>query len=169
VKKYSDMASFASNIVVIVGLPLAIFQYYSTTKEENLDREYEIYNSLDNEFKQWELLCLDHSELDIFDVADSVPAKLDARQMKEEVILFTVLFSLFERAYVLYSDVDTEIKRSQWAGWDEYILSYCKRENFRTAWRISGNTFEEGFQNYMKRKIDSIEAAIPNQQAPNSQ
>jgi hypothetical protein len=167
-KKYREIASFVSNIVVIVGLPLAIFQYYSTTKKENLDREYEIYNSLDNEFKQWELLCLEHSELDIFDVPDSVPAKMDGKQMKEEVILFTVLFSLFERAYVLYADVDTEIKRSQWAGWNEYILSYCQRENFRKAWQISGNTFEEGFQNYMKIKIDSIEA-IPIQQAPNNQ
>src|SRR5688572_26804249 len=148
-KKVNDSTDFISKLIIIIGFPIAIFQYNSVTEKEKNDREYEIYNSLDQGFIEWEKLCLAYPNLDIFDIQDSIPPILNAKEKKEQVILFTILFSLFERAFVLYGDESTELKKSQWEGWNQYILDYFKRDNFRWAWKISGSTFEAEFQLYM--------------------
>lgn len=74
---------------------------------------------------------------------------------KQELIAFTILISVFERAYLMYHDQSTVIKERQWLGWEEYIESYCKRDNFRNSWHISGEEFDSEFQAYMKSKIQN--------------
>ena len=86
-----------------------------------------------------------------------MPLKLNEEQKKEELILFTMLFAIFERAYLLYSDQSTTIKKKQWLGWDLYIKEYCKRENFLHAWNISGTTFDTDFEDYMVDIINGLE------------
>jgi hypothetical protein len=153
---FKEIAETVSHVIVIVGLPLAIIQYWKESSKERMDRRYEIYSSMDEKFVEWEKLCLEYPELDIHDVKDSVPVVLNEKQKKQEVILFTILFSIFERAYMLYSDESTQLKKSQWTGWDQYMQDYCKRENFRQAWKISGTTFAMEFQSYMETKIKEI-------------
>jgi len=139
--------------VVILGLPLAYFQYFRAKKKERRDREYGTYNALDEKYLEFQKLCLDHPYLNIFDIQDNSPSLLDAKQQKEELILFTMLFSIFERAYLLYSDQKSDIKKRQWIGWDLYIGSYCERGNFLQAWEISGDTFDTNFEKFMEEKI----------------
>jgi uncharacterized protein YxjI len=71
--------------------------------------------------------------------------------------LLTMLFSIFERAYLLYSDQYSEIKKKQWLGWEDYIRSFCLRENFLIAWEISGNTFDADFEVYMENLIATVQ------------
>ncbi len=143
-------------LVVILGLPIAFTQYFRTKKKEQRDREYGTYNALDEKYLEFQKLCLDHPYLNIFDIPDKYPKKLDEKQAKEELILLTMLFSIFERAYLLYSDQYSEIKKKQWLGWEDYIRSFCHRENFLTAWEISGNTFDTDFEAYMENLIATI-------------
>jgi len=153
----SKWTSLLGDVVVIIGLPFAIYQYYHSTSKERDDRGFQIYNSLDEKFVEWENLCLAHTDLDIFDVPDTTTKNLSEKQKKEELICFTILGSLFERAFVLYSDGSTKLKQNQWQGWDEYITDFCKRKNFRQAWEITGNTYEGEFEKYMKMKLKSTE------------
>lgn len=146
-----------SKIVVILGLPIAFTQYNRTKRKERQDREYGTYNSLDEKYLEFQKLCLEHPYLNIFDIPDEKPRQLDEKQKKEELILLTMLFSIFERAYLLYSDQNSEIKKKQWSGWDSYIKSYCKRNNFLTAWKISGTTFDTDFEKYMVENIRNLE------------
>jgi hypothetical protein len=148
-KEFLDYLDAASKIIVILGLPIAYLQYRRTKKKERKDREYGTYNSLDEKFLEFQKLCLTHSYLDVFDVADSNPINLNQHQQKEETIIFTMLFSIFERAYLLYSDQGTSIKKKQWIGWDLYIKSFCERKNFLRAWKVSGTTFDSDFEKYM--------------------
>jgi hypothetical protein len=150
---FKDITEVISNIVVIIGLPLAVIQYFNESIKERKDRQYEIYSSMDEKFVEWEKLCLEYPDLDIHDVKDSIQPALTEKQKKQEVILFTILFSIFERAYMLYSDESTQLKKSQWTGWDQYIQDYCKRQNFRKAWNVSGSTFAMEFQSYMEDKM----------------
>jgi hypothetical protein len=155
-KHILDYLDALSKAVVILGLPLAYIQYLRTTKKEKRDREYGTYNALDEKYLEFQKLCLDHPYLNIFDIPDNNPPKLDGKQKKEELILFTMLFSIFERAYLLYSDQYTELKKKQWIGWDSYIKSYCERDNFLSAWEISGATFDTDFEKYMEDIIEEI-------------
>lgn len=152
--KWLDIAArwldIASKAVVILGLPVGLFQYARTKKKEKRDREYGTYNALDLQYIEFQKLCLEHSDLNIFDVADDPAPKLTPKQAKEELILFTMLFSIFERAYLLYQSERSD----QWHGWESYINSYCQRENFLRAWEISGKTFDTNFEAYMATIIE---------------
>ena len=91
-------------MTVIIGFPLGLIRYFNTKKREQKDREYGTYNALDDKYVEYQLLCLKYPYLDIFDVKDTNSIKLDEKQKKEELIVFTILLSIFERAYLMYSD-----------------------------------------------------------------
>lgn len=144
-----DYLQAITNLFVILGLPVAFIQYKVTKRKEKRDREYGTYNALDEKYLEYQQLCLQYPYLNIFDIPDKKPATLNEEQKKEELILFTMLFSIFERAYLLYTDHYSHIKKKQWIGWDTYIKSYCERDNFLSAWKISGSTFDTEFEKYM--------------------
>lgn len=150
-----DYFEIISHLVVILGFPIAFFQYFRAKKKEKMDREYGTYNSLDEKYLEFQKLCLAFPYLNVFDIPDKEPKELNTIQEKEELILYTMLFSIFERAYLLYSDQNSEIKKKQWSGWDIYIKSFCERSNFLSAWKISGLTFDTDFEKYMNHIIKS--------------
>jgi hypothetical protein len=143
-----------AKLAVILGVPAALVQYCLAKRREKRDREYGTYNALDDKYIEFQRLCLRYPYLDVFDVPDSDPAELNKMQKKEELIVYTILFSIFERAFLMYSDQSTRVKRRQWTGWEEYIAEYCSRENFRDAWAKSGTTFDTRFQQYMTQAIN---------------
>jgi hypothetical protein len=153
--KMKEILEILSSLIVLLGIPTGIYQYWSSKKKEQADREYGTYNALDEKYLEFQRLCLEHPQLDVFDIPDRVPSALNEEERKLELVAFTLLFSIFERAYLMYYDQSNKIKKRQWSGWDEYIESYCRRDNFRNAWRISGNTFDSEYQAYMKSKIQS--------------
>lgn len=148
---WKDILEALSYLVVLLGVPVGLFQYFRAVKKEQLDREYGTYNALDEKFLEFQNMCLAHPDLDIFDVPDKKPGTLTAEQQKKELIAFTILFSIFERAYLMYHDQSTAIKQKQWTGWDEYIRDFCRRENFKRAWRESGATYDKDFEEYIRR------------------
>ena len=154
-----EVFELLSYVAIIVGVPVGLYQYYRTVKREQQDREYGTYNALDEKYLEFQQLCLEHPELNVFDVPDSSPAHLSNTQQKQELIVFTMLFSIFERAYPMYSDQSTIIKERQWSGWHEYIGEYCRRSNFRKAWAVSGQTFDSTFQDYMAHRLNELRNA----------
>lgn len=146
-----------SQLTIIFGFPIVISQYLIAKKKEKKDREYGTYNSLDEKYLEFQKLCLEFPRLDIFDIQDYGPSReLSVEEKKQELILFTILFSIFERAFLLYYDQNSEIKKRQWSGWNNYINCYCNRENFRSAWELSGSTFDTKFEKYMIKNLKKI-------------
>jgi hypothetical protein len=140
----------------------------SRKRYKELEKEYLTYNALDEKFIGFQKLCLDHPYLDVFDVKDHKPQKLNEEQQKQELIAFTLLFSIFERAYIMYVCMKQakEIREEQWKGWEEYIQNYCQRPNFVEAWKKSGTTFDERFTDYMN---DTLKTYGYNQPADSKQ
>ncbi len=155
------LQEFIGFLVVVIGLPIALITYIDAKAKERKEREYGTYNALDDRFVQFEKICLENPDLDVFDVPDAHPKVLDDTQKKKEVIIFTILFAIFERAYTMYKDQSTEFRRKQWSGWDDYIKQYCKRPNCRAAWKQSGQTFDTEFQGYMKGVMESVKPEGP--------
>ncbi len=155
-RAWKDVLEAASYLMILFGLPLGLLQYVRATRKEQLDREYGTYNALDEKFIAYQLLCLERPDLDIFDIQHETIRGGAAEGGKQEVIAFTILFAIFERAYLMYHDQSSELKQRQWTGWDEYIRSFCARDNFRRAWELSGSTYDKDFENYM---ISNLTAA----------
>lgn len=158
-EEWTEIFELASYVVIILGVPAALYQYRRKTLREQQDREYGTYNALDEKYLEFVRLCFEHPQLDIFDIPDAQPAPATPKDQKQELIAFTMLFSIFERAYLMYADQSSRIKQRQWSGWLEYITEYCMRENFRRAWRISGNTFDTTFQEFVEGVIRSVTPA----------
>ena len=80
-----------------------------------------------------------------------------------------MLFSIFERSYLLYIDQYSRIKKKQWIGWDTYIKSFCQRENFLRAWKASGSTFDTEFEKYMEETIGNLKKETPSMKGTKNQ
>nr|CBX28143.1 unknown protein [uncultured Desulfobacterium sp.] len=74
-----------------------------------------------------------------------------SRKNRQEQVLFLILISILERAYLMYHDQSTDIKKRQWTGWVEYIRDYCRKENFRRRWPTLGPQFDKGFVTFMEK------------------
>lgn len=143
-----------SFLAIVLGIPAGIVQFYRTKRREQLDREYGTYNALDEKYLEFLDLCFRFPELDIFDIADSRLRRLTPLDKKRELIAFTVLISLLERAFLMYRDQSSEVKQRQWLGWLDYMRLYAGRSNFQRAWSMAGDMFDTEFCRFMDSLIE---------------
>lgn len=141
-----------AHIVTILGLPWAIIILYKEKKKERLDREHGTYDALDDKYIHFLELCLERPEVDLFDVPININNPED-KNTRDGKILFLILISILERAYIMYSDQSSSIKRKQWSGWVEYIDDYCKRKNFRELWEELSDQFEAEFVSFINLRV----------------
>ncbi len=73
------------SVVIIISVIVALFQYIVNEKKDRRSKEIGTYDSLDNKFIEFQLLCMEKPYLDIFDVPDKVPAKLNDEQKKRRI------------------------------------------------------------------------------------
>jgi hypothetical protein len=151
----NDYLQLAAHAVTILGLPLAIYLFYQEKHKERLDREYGTYNALDDKYIHFLELCLEKPDLDVFGLTLE-PSQGDDPGFKrrQEQLLFTILISMLERAFLMYRDQDTKVKECQYKGWVEYMEDYCKKDNFRRQWAELGLQFDSDFVGFMNKLID---------------
>jgi hypothetical protein len=133
--------------------PLALFGFLSAKRKEQQQREDGTYQSLDEKYLEYQKLCLQHPELDVFDYPHTNARELTNLEKKQELIMFTILVSLFERAFIMYRDHTESVRKKQWSGWETYIEEFGKRPNFREAWKTIGEMFDTDFQQYVQSKF----------------
>ncbi len=128
----SEFWELASYVVVALGAPYAVILFmYEKKKEFQIEHE-EIYQSLAEEYAKFAQLLIDNADLRLMTgpVAD---ADLTPDQKERKRIIFDVLIALFERAYILVYEDEMDKQTSRlWATWEDYILFWCKRDDFRT-------------------------------------
>ncbi len=141
------------SVVIIISVITALIQYMVNIRKERNAKELGTYDSLDNKFIEFQLLCLEKSYLDIFDVPDKNPIILNESQKKEEMIAFSILLAMFERAYLMYKRTNFKGGKGQWLGWNEVMDCYAKRDNFRIAWETNGFGWDKDFEDLINAKI----------------
>src|SRR5437588_900857 len=100
-----------TDLAIIMGIPIGLYQLTRTARKEQREREEQVYNALDEKYIDFVELCLQHPYLDVFDIPDNESAVLTTQQKKEELIVFTVLVSIMERAYIMYHDQNNKMKQ----------------------------------------------------------
>ena len=154
----SETSQVFANISTALGIPLAIYLFYQDRKREAREREYLAYDSLDSNYIEYLKLCLDNPNLDVFDIPIKKTEELFSEQERREVIMFGILFSVLERAFLMYEDESTGIKIRRRAEWEKYIVNdWIPRENFRKMWRIQGEGYHPGFVRYMNSILRKYE------------
>lgn len=143
-----------SYLVTIVGLPFAIWVFIKEQRKERVNDDEELYLQLSDEYSKFLRLVLNNADLHLMTrVAPDKP--FDADQTERRNILFELLISIFERAYILvYEDEMSHQTARLWRTWEDYMRYWCRRGDFRSLL----NTLLEGedpdFQTYINQIAD---------------
>lgn len=122
-----------SYLVTILGFPTAI---YVIVREERLRRTNEVnelHRNLSEEYDTFLRLVMDNSDLLLMS-RSSLPEPISEEQRERTEIIFRMLVSLFEKAYIiLYAEKMDEPARRRWLSWEDDMIEWCRRRDFRTA------------------------------------
>ncbi len=118
-------------VVTVIGLPLAIFVFIFEQHKERENEEEEVYQLLSDNYQDFLKVALENPDLWLFSVESTT---LNDEQQERQLIIFAMLTSLFERAYLLLYEDDMAPKQARrWNSWEDYILEWCAKPNFRAA------------------------------------
>ena len=121
-----------SYVVTVIGLPLAILVFIYEQRKERENEEEEVYQLLSDNYQDFLKVALAHPDLQLFST-DETPA-LSEQQRERMIIIFSMLVSLFERAYLLLYDEKMSPKQTRrWRSWDDYMREWCRRADFRAS------------------------------------
>jgi len=121
-----------SYIVTAIGFPAAILAFLYEQKKERDSDEEEVYQLLSDNYQDFLKIALDNPDLRLFS-AEQIPDR-SVEQRERMLIIFNMLISLFERAYLLLYEPRMASKQARrWSSWEDYMLEWCRREDFRAA------------------------------------
>lgn len=121
-----------SYVVTVIGLPMAIFVFIFEQRKERDNEEEEVYQLLSDNYQDFLKVALAHPDLRLF--SEERTPELSEEQRERMVIIFSMLISLFERAYLLlYEDRMSSRQARRWRSWEDYMSEWCQRADFRTC------------------------------------
>ena len=119
-----------SYIMTVFGLPLAIATFIFEQRKERENEEEEVYQMLSDAYTDFLKLVIDNPDLKLRSRCDI--ESLNEEQQERMFVLFEILISLFERAYLLAYDEHMKGKQlRRWRSWEDYMSEWCEREDFR--------------------------------------
>jgi len=125
-----ELWELASYMVTVVGLPLAIFVFYFQQRKERENEDEEVYQMLSDNYVAFMKVVLANPDLRLR--TRSTLESPSEEQLERLTILYEMLISLFERAYLLAYDEDlTEKAARRWKSWEDYMREWCVRKDFR--------------------------------------
>jgi hypothetical protein len=121
-----------SYIVTVFGLPLAIGVFFYEQRKERENEEEEVYQLLSDNYQDFLKVALENPDLRLF--SKDVTPGLSAEQRERKLIVFDMLVSLFERAYLLLYETSMSAQQARrWSSWEDYMREWCDRPDFRAA------------------------------------
>jgi len=119
-----------SYIVTVFGLPLAIASFMLEQRKERENEEEEVYQMLSDAYTDFLKLVMANPDLKLR--SQSSIGQLTEEQQERMYVLFEILISLFERAYLLAYEPNMSGKQlRRWYSWDDYMREWCERDDFR--------------------------------------
>ena len=146
-----------SYIVTVFGLQLAIFAYLLEQRKERDNEEEEVYQLLTGDYTDFLKLVIANPDLKLRSQTE-IPDHTEEQRERVQV-LFEILISLFERAYLLsYEDKMTRKQQRRWLSWEDFMREWCQREDFRKLLPKLLQGEDPDFAAYI-RKLAAEEAA----------
>jgi len=150
-----EVFELLSYVATALGVPTAIGAYLTAKSRERREREYETYHALDEKYLDYLEMCIQNPRLDMYYFPLEQEVVLSPEEKIQQHAMCEILIALLERAFLMYRDQATEIKRAQWEGWNAYMHDWAKRANFRRLWSELGEQFDKDFVKYMNSIIEA--------------
>lgn len=126
-----DFWMLAANISVTLGAPYALILFMYEKKKERDQQDEEMYQNLAEEYAKFSNLLIENADLRLR--TDPLPDdRMTPDQKERKKVIFDLLVALFEQAFILVYEekMDKQTKRL-WMTWEDYILFWCNRPDFR--------------------------------------
>jgi hypothetical protein len=145
-----DAWELASFVVTALGLPFAILFFAWEQRKERDNEDEEQYQLLSDAYNDFLKVVLVHPDLQLR--TNEPLANPTPEQRERMLVIFDMLISLFERAYlVAYKEKMDEQERRRWNSWDDYMREWCRREDFHNALPLLLRGEDPEFQDYIRR------------------
>lgn len=153
-----DLLETASFAVTVVGLPFAIWVFFIQQRAERENEEEEAYLHLADAYNDFLKVVLANADLQLRTA--SALQQASAEQRERMFIIFDMLVSLFERAYIVaWQPQMSPTAQRRWNSWDDTMREWCRREDFANALPTLLRGEDAGFQHYISR-VAAEEAAL---------
>ena len=127
-----EIGELASQLVTTIGLPFAVWVFLAQQRKERENEEEEAYQRLSDAYNHFLSVVLANADLQLRSAAALADATHEQRERMR--VIFDMLISLFERAYlVAYNDDMTLTQQRRWNSWDDYMREWCRRDDFLNA------------------------------------
>jgi hypothetical protein len=145
-----DGWELASFVVTALGLPFAIVFFAWEQRKERANEEEDQYQLLSDAYVDFLKIVLAHPDLQLR--ANEPLVDPTAEQRERMLVIFDMLVSLFERAYlVAWKPRMGEDEARRWNSWDDYMREWCRREDFHNALPLLLRGEDPAFQEYIRR------------------
>ncbi len=143
-----------SYVVTVVALPMAIAVFLFEQRKERENEDEEVYQLLSDNYQDFLKVALENPDLRLF--SDETTNALNDEQKERQLIIFTMLVSLFERAFLLlYDDTMSAKQARRWNSWEDYILEWCHKPHFRSHLPQLLRGEDPGFVRYVEGLVAS--------------
>lgn len=145
-----ELMELGSYIVTVIGLPFAIYAYMREQRKERENEDEEGWQQLSDAYNDFLKLVLANPDLKLRTSERAL--NLSDEQIERQRVIFEMLISLFERAYILlYAEDMPDRQRRRWHSWDDYMRQWCRREDFRESLMELLRGEDEEFAAYIGR------------------
>ena len=119
-----------SYIVTVIGLPMAIGVFLFEQRKERDNEDEEVYQLLSDAYNDFLKLVLANPDLKLR--SQAATPDLTEEQHERMQVIFEMLISLFERAYLTaFDDRMTAKQHRRWHSWDDFMREWVRRDDFR--------------------------------------
>lgn len=118
-----------SFVVTVFGLPAAIIIFVFEQRRERNNEEEEEYQLLADAYTEFLKVVLENADLRLRSTV--LLNNPTPEQQERTLVIFDMLISLFERAYLVAWQPKMVGERARrWNSWDDTMREWCRREDF---------------------------------------
>ena len=122
-----------SYLVTILGFPGAIAVFVYEHRRRLANEEAELHRNLSEEYDNFLRLVLDNADVLLLRQS-AAPPDLSDEQLERREIIFRMLVSLFEKAYIiLYDEGMGRDARRRWLSWEDDMREWCRKKGFQAV------------------------------------
>jgi hypothetical protein len=145
-----DAWEYASFVVTALALPFAIVFFVLEQRKERNNEEEAAYQLLSDAYNDFLKVVLANPDLHLR--TNEPPVAPTPEQNERTMIIYEMLISLFERAYIVaWNERMSDVEARRWNSWDDYMREWCRRESFFNALPRLLSGEDPGFQQYILR------------------
>ena len=145
-----EISELASQLVTAIGLPFAVWVFLAQQRKERENEEDEAYQRLSDAYHHFLSVVLANADLQLRSASALADATLEQRERIR--VIFDMLISLFERAYlVAWKPKMSPTEQRRWNSWDDYMREWCRRDDFYEMLPVLLRGEDPQFQAYIQQ------------------